>query len=417
MRILLVSINGDGAWFVHLLAKTHDVQWLCTSEKDADTLKGLVPAPLKRSPDPSKYDLIVFDKSGLGQAADDACLITPTIGSSAIADQLEHDRVFGIEAMEHAGINVPPWEPFTKAADAISWLGEHNVRTVLKPIGDAPADATYVSKSAADMIHYIETRLGSKVKEFLLQEFVEGVEVSTEGWWTGTEWVAMNHTLEEKKFMAGGIGPNTGCAGNVLWMIDKPNPLFQQGLDKIAPFLSETGYVGMIDLNTIVTEGGVYGLEWTPRFGYEGTCNLTRLLPMEFGEFLHHVAIGKVPTLGPARARFAATVKLSVPPYPYAERSHKHDHIPVAGIDTDHLESFYLCDVMVDGDALVTGGTYNGIGSPIGCAETIAGAFDEVDAMIARVDAPNLQYRNDIAKCVESRYNDLRSWGWLRKIG
>src|SRR6266852_3197379 len=177
MKILLVSPAGDVAWFVHILAKEgHDVEWICASEKDATALAGIIPMPLTRVPSPNGYDLIVFDSSGLGDAADAARTITPTIGSSQLADYLEHDRIFGLQAMEDAGIKVPAWESFDKPAAAISWLHEHQVRCVLKPIGEAPADATYVATDAEDMIHYIETRLHKKVKAFVLQEFVTGTE-------------------------------------------------------------------------------------------------------------------------------------------------------------------------------------------------------------------------------------------------
>lgn len=418
MKILLVSVAGDGTWFAHVLAKEgHKVDWIVSSERDANTLAGIVPPPLAKVPSPSAYDLIVFDSSGMGEAADNARSTTPVIGSSQLADALEHDRIFGIEAMEKSGIRVPAWEAFDSPTDAIVWLKKEGKRCVLKPVGEAPADATYVSTSPEDMIAFIEQRLDKKVKSFILQEFVAGVEVSTEAWWTGTEWVALNHTLEEKKFMTGGLGPNTGCAGNVLWMPERANVLFAEGLAKVAPLLEVSHFVGMVDLNTIVTEGGAYGLEWTPRFGYEGTCNLTRLLPMGFGDFLSSVAEGRTPTLGSPRARFAATIRLSVPPYPSAEFSRRHDRVPISGIDLDHLENFVLYDVELEGDQLVTGGHYQVIGSPIGVGETIHGAFEDVMARIKPLSIPNLQYRNDVEASVEKRYATLREWGWLKHVG
>ena len=419
MRILLTSAAGDGIWFVWLLGhEGHDVDWIVASERDADTLKGIVKPPLSRVPDPSRYDLVVFDTSGMGESADYARSVTPTIGASAYADRLEHDRVFGIQEMERVGIKVPPWEAFDTPAAGIAFLNKNKKRYVLKPIGEAPSDATYVSKSAEDMIHFIETKLDKKVKSFVLQEFVSGTEVSTEAWWTGTEFVALNHTLELKKFMAGDVGPNTGAAATVVWMPAKPNAIYQQGLGRMASGLGGLPFVGMLDLNTIVTDGEVYGLEWTPRFGYEGTCNLTRLLDRGLGEFMFAVATGTNPTLGQPRSRFSATVRLSVPPYPSAEFSRKRIQVPIAGIDLERLDSFVLYDVMKDGDgALVTGGGYNVIGSPIGCGETLSGAFDEVESAIARLDIPNLQYRTEACKCIGERYATLQNGGWLRPIG
>lgn len=418
MKILFVSPKGDGAHFVWVLLKEgHDVDWVVQKEKDATMMRGLVPPPMLRVPSPDPYDLIVFDLSGMGDLADSIRRVSPVIGSSAYADRLEHDRVFGLEVMEKAGIRVPKWEPFSNRNEAKSFAQKTGKRYVLKPIGDAPSDATYVAKSAEDLCHFIDVRLDAKVKAFVLQEFVQGVEVSTEAWWTGDRWVALNHTLEEKKLMNDEVGPNTGCAGNVLWMPARRNPLFEQGLEKVGEQLKAAGYVGMIDLNTIATEGAIYGLEWTPRFGYEGTCNLVRLLPMPFADFLYNLAIGKPFEVGEPRSSFAATVRLSVPPYPNAEVSRKLFKVPVQGIDLDRLESFILYDVMMEGDELMTGGTYNAVGCPIGTGPTIGAAFEDVDVCIKRLSIPNLQYRTDIRRCCERRYNQLREWGWLRPLG
>lgn len=419
MRILLVSPKGDGAWFSWLLAhEGHDVDVTICEEKDRVTLQGIIPPLLTKSPDPASYDLVVYDSSGHGDSADAARLLTPTVGSSAFADRLEEDRVFGLEAMEKAGIKVPKWKAFASADDAIKFLHKNNRRYVLKPIGDIEdKSTTYVAKSAADMIQFIEIKLNPKVKSFVLQEYIEGVEVSTEAWWTGEEWVALDHDLEEKKFMNGGVGPNTGCSGSVIWMPPRKTPLFEHGLAKVEDQLRENGFVGIIDLNTIVTEGEAWGLEWTPRFGYECTCNLTRLLPMGFGDFLYDIAIGKAPTMGEPRGKFSATVRISVPPYPFADTNRRKVQVPIKGVDLECLESLYLCDVMKEGDELITSGNYNGIGSPIGVGATIGGAFDEVYAAIKRLDIPDLQYRTDIRECVEKRYAQLASWGWLRGIG
>lgn len=422
MKILLVSSRGDGAWFVHLLSKEgHKVDWAIKDPDYADSLLGIVPRPIS-NPKPENYDLVVFDSSGLGSLADAARKVTPTIGGSSFCDRLEDDRMFGLEIMEQAKIKVPDWEAFSDKASALKWLKANNVRAVLKPIdADLPDSilkaSTYVSKGRDDMVNYIETGLHPKIKSFVLQEFVEGVEISTEGWWTGTEWVAMNHTLEEKKFMAGGLGPNTGCAGNALWMILRQNPLWQAGLAKMGDIFKAHGFVGMVDLNMIVTEGEAYGLEWTPRFGYEGTSNFTRLLPIHFGDFLYAVAVGKTPTLTQPRAKFAVTTMLSVPPYPSAELAKGKRRVPIKGLDLDHLENFILYDVKKEGEDVFVEGKFMGIGCPITTGPTIEAAFVANQAVIDSLQIPDLQYRNDLAKCITKRYSQLERWGWLRQLG
>lgn len=420
MKILLVSNKGDGVWFVWLMRhEGHDVDWVCHSEKDSIYMQGLIPPPLKRPPNPSAYDLIVYDSSGLGASADAARRLSPVIGGSSFADRAEKDRLFGLEAMERAGIKVPTWEAFDSESKAVAWLEKTHKRCVFKPLGDVEdSSATYVAKDEEDMKKYLPDLVKkTKGAGFVLQEFIPGTEVSTEAWWNGNEWVALNHDLEEKKLMTGDVGPNTGCAGCVVWMPQRPTTLFQQGLEKMAPILKEVGYVGMLDLNTIVTEGVAYGLEWTPRFGYEGTCNLTRLLPIPFSEFMYNVALGKpMPNLT-ARSNFCACVRLSVPPYPNAEISRKRLQVPIEGLDTEKLQTFTLYDVVKDGEVLHTSGVYNAIGGPLALSDDMGQAFDDAYAAVKRLKVPDLQYRTDLKEKCLKRYTTLLNQGWLRQIG
>lgn len=420
MRILVCTLEGEGAWYVWLLQhEGHTVDWVISKPDVEPRMQGII-APPKSKVNAKDYDLVLFTSTDMGEDADEASLSVPVIGDSVLADKLEDDRLFGIEAMEKCGIKVPAWEAFDSPSKAIAWLRKTHKRAVLKPFGDVPKDLTYVAKSEADMIAFIEQRLpGSGVKQFILQEFVQGTEVSAEGWFHPSLKgpVAVGYTLEEKKLMAGGLGPNTGCSGNAYWLEPRPTPLFEQGLGKCSPFLADASYVGPLDLNMIVTPGAVYGLEWTPRFGYEGTCNLTRLLPCPFADFLHGVAVGEPPDHMVSRARFAATLRMGVPPYPNKVKAKwQVPHVPIKGLAEEDFCEFFVFDINKEDDQLIVCGEGN-VGTPIGCSETIAGAFDEVMHAINRLEIPDVMYRVDAAKCVQKRYDTLQQQGWLKLIG
>jgi phosphoribosylamine-glycine ligase len=345
---------------------------------------------------------------------------TPTLGSSEFAERLENDRLFGIEFMEQCGIPVPPYECFDDVGKAVKWLKKGDRRCVFKPSGSVDDKSlTYCAKSAEDMEEYLEKLTSKvKVKEFILQEFVAGTEVSTDAWFNGNDFFGMAHTFEEKKFLSGGLGPNTGCSGNVVWMPQQSDQLYARGLYKARQALAEAGFVGPIDLNTIATNGEIYGLEWTPRFGYEGTCNMTRLLPMEFGEFMYQIASGQTPNLAGSRYNYAATIRVSVPPYPNPSSPKKYSGIHVKGIDPEHLDTFYLKDVLInDAGEMETLGIEGFIGAPIGCGDTIKQAFEECEVAIKRLEIPDCQWRNDLRKCCERRYEELFKNGWLKHTG
>ena len=163
----------------------------------------------------------------------------------------------------------------------------------------------------------------------------------------------------------------------------------------------------------------IYGIEWTPRFGYEGTSNLTRLLPIPFSTFLYRVALGeRVDNLIPKHA-YAATTRLSVPPYPLEDAPPKvyEEGVPIEGIDLDKdLPNFFLQDVRLtpDSEELETAGVSGFIGTPIGVGETMCSAFEAVKQKIRSLKIPNLQWRNDVDEVCLSRYKVLELQGWMR---
>jgi phosphoribosylamine-glycine ligase len=419
MRVLLVSIAGEGCWFATQLERAgHSVDVAIKHDEFADVLKGLIHTPLNLG-SPQDYDLCLFDLTGEGKLADQCRVGTPTIGDSSLADKLEHDRTFGLDYMTRCGIKVPEYVEFNNPADALRLIRKTKKRYVYKASGSNVSCATsYVSKNAQDMEGYLETLFKQTPShEFILQEFVSGTEVSTEMWVNETGYYAINHTLEEKKLLSGGLGPNCGCAGNVVWMPEKETTLFTQGLGRAANQLISDGYVGMIDLNAIVADGQVWGLEWTPRIGYEGTCNLSVLLNVEFGEFLRAIASNERPPEVSAKYGFAATIRVYVPPYPTEGTAKMFKQgIPLDGIAMAMLPRFFLYDARLkeNSESFETAGLSGWIGSPIGTGETIGGAFQMCKDMIAKLRIPDMGYRNDVPESVAKRYRELESDGWLR---
>jgi phosphoribosylamine-glycine ligase len=426
MYICLMSAFADGFWFAALMQREgHTVHVTLSDERFSGQLAGIIPEPTIIGKgevySPDKYDLIVFDLTGMGEAADYARTLTPVLGDSVLADKLEHDRLFGIEYMQKCGIAVPPFEHFTNPADGIRYLKKTKKRVVFKPMGPTDCASTYVSKNHEDMIRYMDVLFRkSHVKEYILQQFIPGTELSTEMWLTEDGYCALNHTLETKKLMSGDIGPATGCSSAVSWMPTRETAAFKQGLKKAAKQLNADGYCGPIDLNSICADGELYGLEWTPRFGYEGAANLTCLLPIPFGDFCYQVASGKTPDpLIPAHG-FSATIRIGIPPFPLegAPRKLYAEGVPIYGIDLKKdLPSFFLSDARLvpDSDQLETAGTSGFVGAPIGVGDTMADAFYEVKERIASLEIPNLMWRNDADECCLRRYRELTEAGWMRQ--
>ena len=433
MRILLASSHAIGAWFlIRLIEEGNQCDWFFVEEPtqaEKRTLRGLIPPPIEK-PKFEDYDLCIFDCTGHGELADQIAKVTPTIGDSVFASRLEDDRLFGIEVMEQCGIEVPRWDSFSNPEAARKFLAKHPSRYVYKPFElpgeeDQDASATYVSDSPEDMAKRLDQLFEQTMHApFLLQEVVDGIEISTEAYFDGEEFFFHNHTIEKKKLMSGDYGPNTGCAGNLVWNIDQPNKLFRHGLGRAKEFLGDSGFRGMIDLNTIVCRNHAFGLEWTPRFGYDASASIFCTIQEHetyFSEFLHSIATGPVePNTNPIklRAKYAASQRYSIPPYPEEMPGRHSRGIPIKGINPLEIpHHWFLYDAMVDPepdeDGLITAGTTGFVCCPIAPGHSPEGAWYGVRNLTKNIKFANMQVRDDLEECTIKIYKDLQEYGWL----
>lgn len=423
-KILICSYSGYGFWFsLRLQEEGHSVDiYLDTKENPAYkyVLGGIIQPPSFAKPDFKKYDLVLFDLTGRPKLAEEAMQSTPTIGDGDFNSEIEDDRLLGIEMMEQCGIGVPFYEVFDDIGAAKKFIKKTNKRFVFKPNGGQKQDTatTYVSKNAEDLLRYLD-RLGTTTKgaEFILQEVVTGTEISTEAYFNGEEFFLINATLEEKKLMNENLGPNTGCSGNLVWVYDQQNPpfVFREGLGKMKEMLQGMNYRGMIDLNTIVSDTKLYGLEWTPRFGYDASATLFSCLDSNLGDFFGAVATGSVPEYNVAN-NFAVGIRLSIPPYPSEIEDHHPEDIPIEGLEEDDFtKNFFAYDCACVGDSsFVTVGVNGLIGVPIQCGGRPDEAFSRVSEKIKKINVPDMQYRTDLEDRIMKRYITLQRQGWLR---
>jgi len=428
-KILICTYSMYGAWFsIRLEAEGHSVD-IYLDQKENKNLKyilqGLIKQPLLSLPDITKYDLVLFDLTGHPKLAE-TCIAKniPCIGDGDLNSELEDNRLFGIEVMEECDIKVPEYEVFEELNAAKKFIRKTNKRYVFKPFGGQEQDTatTYVSKSAEDLLKYID-RLGSLSKgaTFILQEFVEGTEISTEGYFNGENFYLINGTIEEKKLMNDGVGPNTGCAGNLVWLYDdlpanRPY-IFREGLGKLKSFLQQYNYRGMLDLNSIVTDSELYGLEWTPRFGYDASATIFSCISSDLGEFLFDIASGNTPNYN-IDSTFAVGVRLSIPPYPTETKDEKilRSDVPIEGIEEDDIiKNCFLYDCYLDKSSeLYSLGVSGLIGVPIQADYTPQKAFGKLGEKLKKIQIPDMQYRTDLEeKCIK-RYEILARHGWLK---
>jgi phosphoribosylamine--glycine ligase len=214
--------------------------------------------------------------------------------------------------------------------------------------------------------------------------------------------------------MDGNNGPATGCAGNIMVIEDGPCRIINSGLAKIEKACVEAGHVGQIDLNAIVNDEGVYGLEWTPRFGYDSTPTQLFLMNDSIGKFFSDVARGQADRV-PTNDKIAVSVRLSIPPYPLepektedVQRVRPNLGIPIRGLTDKMAGQFYFYEVKEEDGELVHSSGTGLIACVVGVDEDPWRAFCPVYDALREVKIPEKQYRTDLADVLCSMYSEMR---------
>jgi phosphoribosylamine-glycine ligase len=283
---------------------------------------------------------------------------------------------------------------------------------VFKPSGNQDLDLTYVEKWPGELRTKLEgeyeNRMGNEV-EYILQQVVEGVELSTESLFDGQRFTSFNHTFEEKKLMTGDLGPAIGSQNNVVWIKRKRSGLLVKELTRLTPLLTAAGYVGPIDVNCIVSEKDrqPYFLEFSTRFGWDAFYCLLTLLDSPIKSFL----INRLK--GIFKHGYAASERITIPPFPYQDEKLLKNY--AKGVNIVHKfknSSFWAEDILKNGNNIECAGADGILGVVTGYGLSIKDAVKSVYSTIEELRiASTLQYRTDLGKRAERDLERLKSWG------
>jgi phosphoribosylamine-glycine ligase len=246
--------------------------------------------------------------------------------------------------------------------------------------------------------------------QFELQSFAKGVALSTELWFQNGEYIAplTNHTLERKELMNDDVGPSGGCVGNVVWLCDGC-PVCEAA-KCLVPWCEAHRYHGPLDLNAIVAKDSIYGLEFTPRFGYDATPTfLWELVRGDLGDFFSHVARGDLRDIDVATDTFGAALRVTIPPWP-SEKHTAEENVPIRGIDTERnwFNNTYLYNVKADDEGnLVSAGAWGILVLLTHHATTVSGSFRPLVERAGELKIKNKQFRTDLAERFKQDLSEL----------
>lgn len=421
--VSLESLSGDLAW--QLTKEGHEVKAYIKAKHDADVYNGFLEKIDNWESFKDWADVIVFDDNEFGEIADklrkNGKLV---IGGSIYTDMLEMDRDFGQTEMKKYGVNILPQWQFTDYEEAINFIRNNPDRYVFKPSGNTPSGGKSLlfigqEEDGKDLLELIEQNKkiwAKKAPIFQIQKFISGVEIGVGAFFNGHDFILpININFEHKRVFPGDIGQLTGEMGTLMFW-SEPNKLFKMTLEKMKPALSESGYIGYIDINCIVNGRGIYPLEFTARFGYPTIQIQSEGITMPTGEWLYKLACGENFELKTKKG-FQVGVRIMVPTL-FVKSSDKeitelyHD-LPILFKKPGNLEGIHIEDVKLEDGTWRIAGQSGVLMVVTGSGTTVGEARHQVYNRIKNIMVQDMFYRTDIGMKWNTDSDKLQTWGYL----
>ena len=199
-------------------------------------------------------------------------------GPNRGAGRIESSKAFSKALMKRAGIPTADFEVFTQPVLAKSWAHERAGRVAVKADGLARGRGVIVctsvkeSDSAIDAM-LVESRFGRSGATIVVEELLEGPELSILGVTDGKDVVALAPARDYKRAHERDSGPNTGGMGAYSPPLGVDDAVVQEVVDRILRpavlDLSSGGdnFQGVLYAGAMLTPDGIKALEFNARFG------------------------------------------------------------------------------------------------------------------------------------------------------
>ena len=312
------------------------------------------------------------------------------IGPTQAAARLEGSKIFAKEFFERAGIPTARSKQVSSVDEALLALKYFPLPVVVKADGLAAGKGVAVALDRADAEAAVQ-RLGPNL---VIEEFLEGEEVSFIGLSDGEAFVPFVPSQDHKRIFDGDQGPNTGGMGayadaRILTDAQTGIILDRIMLPTLARMRAEgTPFTGFLYAGLMMTVEGPKILEFNVRMGDPETQAIMHGYSGDFAELLSAM------TAGPAPAGFSVCITLAASGYPEAPRT--GDAISgIAEAEATGATVFHA-GTRLNGDQLVSSG--GRVLSVTASADTLRAAIDKAYLAAGKIQFAGLQYRRDIGQ-------------------
>ena len=325
---------------------------------------------------------------------------------------LEGSKAFSKDLMKKYGIPTAAYENFNDPQKAIKYLETANYPIVLKADGLALGKGVLICKTFEEAKSGIEELMidksfGDAGNTIVIEEFLQGREVSVLSFVDGTHYALMTSAQDHKRAKDGDEGLNTGGMGTF-----SPSPFYTEEVDryckehiyqKTVDAMRAEGreFKGIIFYGLMLTKSGVKVLEYNARFGDPETQVVLPRMENDIIDVFEACIDGCLDKIDlNFEDNAAVCVVLASDGYPLKyEKGKKIKGLENFEGKTD-IFAFHAGTKKVNGDVLTNGGRVLGITAT---ASTLKEARDKAYEATKLVDFENKYMRNDIGMSIDSK--------------
>jgi phosphoribosylamine--glycine ligase len=324
-------------------------------------------------------------------------------GPSKAAAALEGSKAFAKEVMAAADVPTGMARKCTSIDEVEHALDEFGAPYVVKADGLAAGKGVIVTSDKQAALDHAYTFL-TQGMEILVEEFLDGEEVSLFFLADGTSVLPLSPAQDFKRAYDNDEGPNTGGMGAYSPLPWLPEGFVSEVQERVAlPTVRELArlgnpFVGLLYCGLIVTSKGIRVIEFNARFGDPETQVVLRRLQTPLAHLLHSAAVGHLGELPEPEfsEEVAVTVVMASEGYPVTSAPDRE----ITGLsqDTEGVEIAHAATKLVDGKLMATGGR---VLSVVAVGESFSAARKSAYEAINQIQLEGSYYRTDIALKVD----------------
>ena len=326
-------------------------------------------------------------------------------GPSAAAAQLEGSKAFAKQVMAEAGVPTAMAHLCTTVDEVAAALDQFGRPYVVKDDGLAAGKGVVVTDDRDEALAHARACLSrGNDAQIVVEEYLEGPEVSLFGITDGTTVLALHPAQDFKRVGDNDEGPNTGGMGAYSPLPWAPAGMVEDVTERVLQPMVDamrhrgTPFSGLLYAGLAMTPRGIRVIEFNARFGDPETQVVLANLRSPLGQLLMAAAVGHLADFPPLvwQSGYAVTVVIAAAGYPAAPRTgdvisglaEAADHV---GVDVFHAGT----TVTDDGEIASSGGR---VLSVTAHGDTLATAREHAYAAVDLIGLEGSHYRSDIAQ-------------------